>query len=186
MDEQKGMTPEELEAQANAILAAADLEIMDTLEPMDPQPTRKKISKKKADAEKEAPVPRLDDKTVASLPAAAVIAGSEKLLDLLSRGKKRGKVDSGELMELLDSLRLEGNQVDQVYDSLEALNIILGTDDDSLTGLPDDEPDDEEIADVEEEELVDIEEVQGNIERIKAEIAVVEAQMAQYLKELGL
>lgn len=38
----------------------------------------------------------------------------------------------------------------------------------------------------EEEELVDIEEVQGNIERIKAEIAVVEAQMAQYLKELGL
>ena len=38
----------------------------------------------------------------------------------------------------------------------------------------------------EEEELIDIEEVQGNIERIKAEIAVVEAQMAQYLKELGL
>ena len=38
----------------------------------------------------------------------------------------------------------------------------------------------------EEEELIDIEEVQGNIERIKAEIAVVEMQMAQYLKELGL
>ena len=38
----------------------------------------------------------------------------------------------------------------------------------------------------EEEELIDIEEVQGNIERIKAEISVVEAQMAQYLKELGL
>ena len=38
----------------------------------------------------------------------------------------------------------------------------------------------------EEEELIDIEAVQGNIERIKAEIAVVEAQMAQYLKELGL
>ena len=38
----------------------------------------------------------------------------------------------------------------------------------------------------EEEELIDIEEVQGNIERIKAEIAEVEAQMAQFLKELGL
>ena len=38
----------------------------------------------------------------------------------------------------------------------------------------------------EEEELIDIEEVQGNIERIKKEIAEVEAQMAQYLKELGL
>ena len=38
----------------------------------------------------------------------------------------------------------------------------------------------------EEEELVDIEEVQGNIQRIKAEIAEAEAQLAQYLKELGL
>jgi len=38
----------------------------------------------------------------------------------------------------------------------------------------------------EEEELIDIEEVQGNIARIKAEIAVVEAQMEKYLKELGL
>ncbi|MPM46575.1 hypothetical protein SDC9_93279 [bioreactor metagenome] len=38
----------------------------------------------------------------------------------------------------------------------------------------------------EEEELVDIDEVQGNIERIKAELATVEEQMAEYLKELGL
>ena len=38
----------------------------------------------------------------------------------------------------------------------------------------------------EEEKLIDIVEVQGNIERIKAEIAEVEAQMSKYLKELGL
>ena len=38
----------------------------------------------------------------------------------------------------------------------------------------------------EEEELVDIEEVQGNIQRIKAEIAEAEAQLEKYLKELGL
>jgi len=38
----------------------------------------------------------------------------------------------------------------------------------------------------EEEELIDIEEVQGNIERIKTELIDVEAQMAKYLKELGL
>ena len=38
----------------------------------------------------------------------------------------------------------------------------------------------------EEEELVDIEEVQGNIQRIKAEIAEAEAQLAKYLEELGL
>ena len=38
----------------------------------------------------------------------------------------------------------------------------------------------------EEEELIDIEEVQGNIARLKTEIADVEAQLAQYMKELGL
>jgi type I restriction enzyme M protein len=38
----------------------------------------------------------------------------------------------------------------------------------------------------EEEELVDIDEVQGNIDRIKAELVTIEAQMAEYLKELGL
>ena len=38
----------------------------------------------------------------------------------------------------------------------------------------------------EEEELIDIDEVQNNISRIKAELVEVEAQMAKYLKELGL
>ncbi len=38
----------------------------------------------------------------------------------------------------------------------------------------------------EEEKLIDIEEVQNNIARLKAEISEVEAQMEEYLKELGL
>lgn len=38
----------------------------------------------------------------------------------------------------------------------------------------------------EEEELIDFDEVQGNIRRIKGELAEVEAQMEQYLKEIGL
>jgi type I restriction enzyme M protein len=38
----------------------------------------------------------------------------------------------------------------------------------------------------EEEELIDIEEVQANIDRIKAELVDVEVRMEQYLKELGL
>ncbi|MBQ9789851.1 MAG: type I restriction-modification system subunit M [Lentisphaeria bacterium] len=36
------------------------------------------------------------------------------------------------------------------------------------------------------EELIDIDEVQGNIKRIKEKLAVVEAQMDKYLKEIGL
>ena len=38
----------------------------------------------------------------------------------------------------------------------------------------------------EEEELVDIEEVKGNIKNIEEELAKVQKQMAQYMKELGL
>ena len=38
----------------------------------------------------------------------------------------------------------------------------------------------------EEEELVDIDEVQRNIANIEAELAQVQAQMKQYLEELGL
>ena len=38
----------------------------------------------------------------------------------------------------------------------------------------------------EEEELIDIEEVQNNIARLKIEIAEAEAKMEKYLKELGL
>jgi type I restriction enzyme M protein len=36
------------------------------------------------------------------------------------------------------------------------------------------------------EEVIDIDEVQGNIKRIKEELATVEAQMEKYLKEIGL
>ena len=38
----------------------------------------------------------------------------------------------------------------------------------------------------EEEEIVDIAEVQRNIASIKVELAQVQAQMKQYLEELGL
>ena len=38
----------------------------------------------------------------------------------------------------------------------------------------------------EEEKLVDIDEVQQNINNIEAELAEVQAQMAKYLKDLGL
>ena len=38
----------------------------------------------------------------------------------------------------------------------------------------------------EEEELIDLDEVQGNIKRIKKELAVVESQMEKYLREIGL
>ena len=191
MTKKKEPTSKELEAQADAILAAAETEKADAR-----HPHNKKLSspqkpsglesageeKGRADgtepADKAAGTGlRLDDKTVASLPAAALIAGNEKLRELLARGKKKGKLDSGELMEMLDDLNLEGEQMDQLYDSLEALNIDISADEDLLPDLPDEEPADEEIADLEEEELVDPNSLVNNF--------AIDDPVRMYLKEIG-
>ena len=155
----RDLSPDSLEAQADALLAAADsMDIPDEI-PMPGKSSRSGKAAKAARPEadhimtdeeaKKASIVRLDDKQVAALPAASWLMGQEKLRELLARGKKKGKLDSGELMETVDDLNLESDQMDQLYDSLEALNIDIGTEEDLLPELPDDEPAAEEIADVE-------------------------------------
>ena len=80
-------------------------------------------------------------------------------------------------MEAVDDLNLESDQMDQLYDSLEALNIDIGTEEDLLPELPDDEPAAEEIADVEEEELVDPNSLVSNFS--------IDDPVRMYLKEIG-
>ena len=155
--EQENLTPQELKAQADAILAAAD-------------------QAEKEQKEKARNTP-LDEKTIASLPAAALITANEKLRDLLAKGKKKGKLDSGELMETLDDLNLESEQMDQVYDSLEALSIGISNDEDILPDLADEEPAAEEIAEVEEEELVDPNSLVNSFS--------IDDPVRMYLKEIG-
>ena len=97
---------------------------------------------------------KLDDKTIAALPAATLITANEKLKDLLAKGCKTGKLDPGELSDVVDTMDLDGDQMDHIYDSLADLGIEVGSDE-FLTDLPDDgEPPLEEIAEIEEEELV--------------------------------
>ena len=179
------MTPEELQAQADALLAAAEAEEVPAVKPA------RKTAKKKAAAEetqeaprvmtdeeaKKAGIVRLDDKQVAALPAASWLAGNEKLRELLAKGKKKGKLESAELMEAVDDLNLESEQMDQLYDSLEALNIDISADDALLPDLSDDEPPAEEIADVEEEELVDPNTLVNNFS--------IDDPVRMYLKEIG-
>ena len=155
--EQENLIPQELKAQADAILAAAD-------------------QAEKEQKEKARNTP-LDEKTIASLPAAALITANEKLRDLLAKGKKKGKLDSGELMETLDDLNLESEQMDQVYDSLEALSIDISNDEDILPDLADEEPAAEEIAEVEEEELVDPNSLVNSFS--------IDDPVRMYLKEIG-
>ena len=120
----------------------------------------------------------LDEKTIASLPAAVLLNGNEKLRDLFTKGKKKGKLDAGELSDVLDELDLESEQMDSIYDSLEQLGIEVGSED-FLADLPDEdgEPAMDEIAEIEEEELVDPNTLVDSFN--------IDDPVRMYLKEIG-
>ncbi|MBQ3103003.1 MAG: RNA polymerase subunit sigma, partial [Oscillospiraceae bacterium] len=134
-----------------------------------------------ADGAKEKPAKKstkLDDKTIATLPAAALIMAHEKVRDLFVKGKKKGKVESFELIEALDDLDLDSEQTDHIYDSLEALGIEVSVEEDLLPELPDDvEPAVHEITEIEEEELVDPNALVDNFS--------IDDPVRMYLKEIG-
>ena len=149
------MTAQQLEEMADQLLAEDSKDSKDA-------------SKKKG---------KLDDKTIATLPAADLLMSNEKLKELFIKGKKKGKLDSSELSEVLDAMDLESEQMDHIYDSLETLSIEVGSED-FLNDLPDDmEPPLEEIAEIEEEELVDPNTLVDSFN--------IDDPVRMYLKEIG-
>ena len=151
-------TAEQLEKMADALLGDA---------PAQDKPAQDKPAKG-----------ALDEKTIATLPAASLLNTHEKLKELFTKGKKKGKLDSAELSEVLDEMDLEGEQMDSIYDSLEQLGIEVGAED-FLADLPDDdgEPAMEEIAEIEEEELVDPNTLVDSFN--------IDDPVRMYLKEIG-
>ncbi|MCI8328953.1 MAG: sigma-70 family RNA polymerase sigma factor, partial [Oscillibacter sp.] len=162
MSNKQEMTPKDLERQADAILAAAG---EDTPHVMTDEEAKK------------AGIVRLDDKQVAALPAASWLINNEKLRELLAKGREKKSLESSELMEAVDDLNLEGEQMDQLYDSLEALNISIGSEEDLLPELPEEGPAAEEIAGMEEEELVDPNTLVNSFS--------IDDPVRMYLKEIG-
>ena len=121
---------------------------------------------------------RLADKVVSTLPAAPILLANEKVMDLFARGKKRGRLDSAEMMEVLDEIELDSEQMEKIYDSLEALSIEIGSEEDILPEIPDDiDPPLDEIADIEEEELVD--------PNTLVDSFAIDDPVRMYLKEIG-
>ena len=173
-------TAQELEEMANALLA------------QDKSADKAKSAKSAVKAEKAAENPekaddgkhpvasrgKLDEKAIAALPAAALLNANEKLKDLFVKGKKKGRLDAGELSDVLDEMDLDGDQMDSIYDSLETLGIEVGTED-FLAALPDEdgEPAMEEIAEIEEEELVDPNSLVDSFN--------IDDPVRMYLKEIG-
>ena len=131
---------------------------------------------KKAEGEKK--YARLPDKALEKLPAASILLANEKIMDLFARGKKRGRLDSSEMMEVLDEVELDSDQMEKIYDSLEALSIEIGSEEDILPEMPDDiDPPLDEIVDIEEEELVD--------PNTLVDSFAIDDPVRMYLKEIG-
>ena len=181
----KTYTKQEMEEMANALLAEDDKKKKAAAPKADAKPEKAEPKAAKADAKAEAAEGdakskdkgKLDDKTIASLPAAALIMANEKLRDMLANGKKKGKLDANEVSDVLDEMDLESEQMDRIYDSLEALGIEVGTEE-FLTSIDDDlEPPLEEIAEIEEEELVDPNTLVDSFN--------IDDPVRMYLKEIG-
>lgn len=97
--------------------------------------TKKKEEQvKKVESEKK--YARLPEKLVAGLPAADLLNGNERIMDLFARGKKRGRLDSTEMMEVLDEIDLDSSQMEKIYDSLESLSIEIGSSGRISSSLP--------------------------------------------------
>ena len=176
--EEKQLTSRELEEQANALLAEADFEEINLPKKAKKAAAAKKANEDTAQAEKPAEkYPPLDEKLVASLPAAALLQGSEKLMEIFAKGKAKGKLSSSDLMETIDEMNLESEQLDQIYDSLETLGIDIGTAEAIDSSIDDVEPPMEEIAEIEEEELVDPNTLVDSFN--------IDDPVRMYLKEIG-
>ena len=134
-------------------------------------------AKKQAEEAKKNGKGKLDEKTIATLPAAQLINTHEKLKELFIKGKKKGRLDASELSDVLDEMDLESEQMDHIYDSLEQLGIEVGTED-FLANIPEEsEPALEEINEIEEEELVDPNTLVDNFN--------IDDPVRMYLKEIG-
>ena len=98
----------------------------------------------------------------------------ERLLELIQKGKKNGKLSYKEISDVLEGLKLSGEQMDKFYDALEELGI---------------EMEGEAIFDPEEtmpamEEMEEAEELAGELKREESE-ASTEDSVRMYFKDIG-
>ena len=158
--EQKDMnnlSPAELKAMADALLAADDEK-------------QAKVKTKAAPAA---------DKTAAADKPEAEKTTEEKLNELIERGKKVGKLSSKDLMALED-MNLSSEETEKFYDRLESLGIdVLG--DDALLPVDEDAlPELEEL-----EEIEEVTEEEMNETEAMADTFSTDDPVRMYLKEIG-
>ena len=104
------------------------------------------------------------------------VSGAEKVAELLEKGKKKGKLTSGELMDVLEDMDLDSEQMDKIYDAMENMGIDTAGED-YLPELVDEVPTLEEIEDIPEEEIVD--------PNTLVDSFGIDDPVRMYLKEIG-
>ncbi len=105
------------------------------------------------------------------------VQNGEKLLELVDMGYKKGKLSSSEMMETLDSISLESDQMDKVYDVLENLGIDTAGDDFPPELDDDVMPPAAELEEIPEEEIVD--------PNTLVDSFAIDDPVRMYLKEIG-
>ncbi|MCI8421961.1 MAG: RNA polymerase sigma factor RpoD [Lawsonibacter sp.] len=105
------------------------------------------------------------------------VQGSEKLGELIERGKQKGNLSSSELLDVLEDMDLGAEQMDKIYDTLENLGIdTVG--EDYIPEIPDDaDPPLEAIEEIPEEEIED--------PNAMADSFGTDDPVRMYLKEIG-
>ena len=166
--ELNNLSAEELDAMADALLAADDA--------------------KQAEAKADGTAPAQTADKPAAAPAEDVSAAEkpepektteEKLNDLVEKGKKTGKLSSKDLM-VLEDMNLSSEETEKFYDRLESLNIdVLG--DDALPPVDEDAlPELEELQEIEE-----VTEEEMNETEAMADTFSTDDPVRMYLKEIG-
>ena len=105
------------------------------------------------------------------------VSGAEKVAELLEKGKKKGKLTSSELMDVLEDMDLDSEQMDKIYDAMENMGIDTAGED-YLPELAEDVmPPIEEIEEIPEEEIVD--------PNTLVDSFGIDDPVRMYLKEIG-
>ena len=118
------------------------------------------------------------------------VPGSEKMAELIEKGKKKGKLSATEMMEILDELNLDSDQMDKLYDIMENLGIDASGEEENLNEI-------EELGNLEDlgdddlipppEELEDGDGIQEEVvdPNTLADSFSIDDPVRMYLKEIG-
>ena len=166
--ELNNLSAEELDAMADALLAADDAK----------QAEAKADGAAPAQTADKPATASAEDVSAAEKPESEKTT-EEKLNDLVEKGKKTGKLSSKDLM-VLEDMNLSSEETEKFYDRLESLNIdVLG--DDALPPVDEDAlPELEELQEIEE-----VTEEEMNETEAMADTFSTDDPVRMYLKEIG-